>query len=439
MREKSRNHVSLSVTSLTNLKTGNVQVTKGESVQKVGVRVPDIVRNEPDSTGWRKPSPYSATPIQGGASLYAPMYTTHTHFSYGKPSFFSEAHGGIRGGWSSYGQERNFITLPNLPSSPPRNMVARAVNIALTQVANRQGNILETVVELKNTFQGLTRNARSLIAFEQAVVSSVGSLSVKPLQKHFGLPRKHRALKEWQRKLNGGVALTSALGSAWLTFWFGLAPIVSDMVLFMRILGDANLFNLRIKGTGRSVEKSSVSGRISPVTSPYISGGKSTFQVRYTVKRELGFYVSLYYTLNRNKVEEMVRKATTLGATDVATTAWAVIPYSWLIDFAVPVTQYLRAWEGTHGLDFKGGTNTFYCSYKEPKASFERHSDEFTGEIGRPYIMEPNEFRREVYKNAPLPMLYVRDPLNVWNAVTAFSLLVSRFTPYFDVKTSPRS
>lgn len=395
-----------------------------------GVRVPDVVRNVRASDGWRKPSSYSCEGISG-SRLYSEFYAEGWSRSY-RATFQGNSKGSTQSAGSIADYSWQLPAIPTRDTDFPSHFRARAINEALRQLQNRQGHILETIAEFRSSVQGITRCARSIIAFENAFVRSVENRSTSPMRKHFGLPKGHRALKEWKRKLNGVSAAAKTFSSAWLTFWFGLAPVVSDMVLFMRILGDSNIFlqNLHGKGRGFSRSEHTASKRM---LDGYYSGFDGGYTARVKVKRELGVYVSLTCRLNKSKVMEQARKAAQLGSFDGLSTAWAIMPYSWLIDFVLPVSQYLKGWEGRQGLDFRGGTITYYQAYSDPKIVYEKHGKKCSDPepLGTPQLFAARTFRRSVLTNLPAPVFQARIPADLWKATTALSLLMTKLNPYF--------
>lgn len=420
----------------------------GEGNQKSGetdggVSVPEMVRNPLSSDGWRRPSPYHCEGISGSfmyGECSAEGWSREREDGKGYRSAFV---GNFRGhtGYATTPIVLHKDCVWSLPgkirvSDIGRAEYARAVNTAIRQLQNRQGHILETVAEFRSSIQGLTRNAQSITAFCEAFDRSLKSRSAAPMRKHFGLPKKHRALREWQRKLNGTLVAAKTFGSAWLTFWFGLAPVVSDMVLFMRILGDSNLFVQNLSGKGRGFKRETLNVTHSFLTS-YNSGFDGGFRSRKSVTSETGVYVSLTCRPNKNWVMKRAREAAQLGSMDGLSTVWAVMPYSWLIDFVLPVSQYLKGWEGRQGLDFRGGTATYYRSYSNPKVEYEKiGTKSFIEPFGQPVLYGARTFIRTVLTTLPAPVFQPRLPADYWKATTALSLLAVKFNHYFG--ESPR-
>lgn len=423
MREK---HLPVVTRSMYRRSTG--ALTEGTAEIDGGVTVPDPVHNALGPDGWREPSPYSCKGTNG-SFLYADCFAS----GWSHPRYESQFHGNFRGKVSATLALQD--TVWRLPARPKdseysRALRARAINTALHQLQNRQGHILETVAEFRQSIQGLARNAHSITSFCDAFERSIRSKNAGPMRKHFGLPKKHKALREWKRKLNATSSAASSFGSAWLTFWFGLAPVVSDMVLFMRILGDSNLFVQNLNGKGRGFRKQTLNYDTKILTG-YNAGFDGGFAVRASVTRELGCYVSLTCRPNKNWLMQRAREASQLGAFDGLSTVWAITPYSWLIDFVLPVSQYLKGWEGRQGLDFRGGTITYYQAYVDPKVDVEKLGTDSNIEVGSPSVYGARTFSRSVLNNLPAPVFMPRLPADYWKATTALSLLATKLNLYF--------
>lgn len=401
------------------------------STFEVGIWVPDLKRNFQHPDGWRAPSAYSAR-TNNGAGVYNTISVEG--WGPGYTAFFEGNGLGIR--THPFALNRAAWVLPALPivSQFPKHLEARAVNTALKQLQNRQGNILESIAELKSSLHGIARLSRSMARYVDAFELSVRQRNTEPMRRFFNLPRDHPKLREWKRKLNGASLTAKTFASSWLTFWFGLAPIVDDMVLIMRILGDSNLFQQNLNGKGRGFARTQVSTRSNWFlrgTSDGFGGTNGGFRGTCTVQRELGVYVSLTCNLNKEAVERRCRQAAQLGAFDVATTAWALVPYSWLVDFVLPLGQYLKSWEGRQGLDFRGGTLTHYQAYSNPKVTYEKRWPRTSIiDVGSPQMFGERTFNRSVYTSLPAPVFSARVPSDLWKATTALSLLVTKLNPY---------
>lgn len=399
-----------------------------------GIVVPDIVRNPKDADGFRKPSPYSCTPYTRSALVVDYVFARAWDSYHKRWNCFLTTN---TGSYSTYPDPDGTARERQLPEISQKDsdfseQYARAVNTALKQLSNNKGHILETVVELRSSLQGLARNARSIVAFSEGYYEATTHGTTKRWQKLFGIPKEHRKLREWRRKLNSGSIAARSFGSAWLTFWFGLAPIVDDMVLCMAALTDENFFKRNLSGKGRGFTKSKYQKTYSVHTSTAVrmNGG---WNEEMSVDREVGVYVSLLTTVDRKYIEHFLTNARALGVTEVASTAWAVVPYSWLVDFVIPVSQVLRLLEGRYGLNFKSGTVTYYQAYSNPKVEYKARPGNGLKTIEcltKPRIISgKTSFRRVVLKSLPYPVLQVKTSPSLWQATTAMSLLATRLKP----------
>lgn len=131
-------------------------------------------------------------------------------------------------------------------------------------------------------------------------------------------------------------------GSLWLEYWFGWKPLVSDVYAATNVLQDVNLdlFNV------------------------FTASGNGSYSL---VKNEPWYYQSKWWVSNLNlqasfgcryRVKANVSspnslKANQLGLTNPATVAWELIPFSFLVDWFLPVSRFLESYTDLVGFTIK--------------------------------------------------------------------------------------
>lgn len=376
----------------------------------------DIVINKLSVDGWRKPSAYTVTVTEKSyASVNCELYAASDPRArwYHSGNLFPNIYAPLFE-----------VSLSDLEQAlPPTSVEAECAIKALNQVADRKGNLLESAAELKSTVAGLARNAKQVNNFLIAVVLKDWRKAAIAL----GLaPRSRKARRARDRTIAAG----GGAGEAWLNYWFGLSPIVSDMVFAMVILGQDR--EVRLKGTGVAAMR-----RTASVVSQasFLGYSGAHYRGSHTVEKQVGARTVLWYSMRTAQLARFNE----LGLYDVPATAWAMLPYSFAIDWVVPVSSILRAWTADVGLTFRGGTFTRFARLqkKEPSYKIVDSANLKVASGGAIDVLPSSGFQmvRSVYIKPPYPTtLLVKDPLSVWTAVTSLSLLATRIKSIFSTR-----
>ena len=396
----------------TNTVTGEMQVFWDSDVQTVAERFnrADVTRNQKTDGQWRAPSSYFAynevflTPASYHAIWKVPLSNDVWDITYSGIS-------------TLYTTVRADILNASYPSP---NDQERALVYALNNVADRKASFAESLAEMAKTISELGDAARKIDNFilRAARKDWVGCAMA------LGLTPKSREVVRTVDRLRRS---TGTMASAWLQYNFGIKPIVNDMVSMAAFLSDEGAHHkLRIVGKGR------VAVDFEDVTS-YTQMGGTSFGIppvygHVTMKRKGGTYVRLDYEIPNT----FLRELGVFGLYDVPQAAWAVVPYSFLADWVLPVSEILKAYTASVGLNFKGGTVTQF-------AHVEKHLDlmEMVGGFPEQEDFVPAKgigrvMNRYVYASDPKPTgFWIKDPFDAWKTVTSLALLVSRI-PLFN-------
>jgi len=120
-----------------------------------------------------------------------------------------------------------------------------------------------------------------------------------------------------------------------------------------------------------------------------------------------------------------------LGLIEPASLVWEVLPWSFVVDWALPIGPWLNALTAAYGLSFVGGgtskkVRSVATTVVPPVATGGYKLDSFTP----PRVSaEMAFFRRVCYASAPVPGLYVKNPFSTGHALNGLALLAVAFTP----------
>lgn len=281
---------------------------------------------------------------------------------------------------------------------------------ALSKIKSSQINIAQAFAERRQTVSLIATTLRRLhLGFTGL---KRGDLSAFARSLKLSSPTTSMA-RAYRR--SHGISPVNAATSAWLEYAYGVRPLLSDVYAAMEVF-----------------EK--------PIVKP-----AGVVRVTSTIRREdtlktSGTYVSTVTTRRLRVTRGMVvayeldgdgsvftRSMTQIGLTNPALLAWELLPYSFVVDWFLPVGNYLSSLDATFGLRFKHGSK----SDKWVRTSHRVSSG--SGLPGGPSVYTVGSsvdrfsdewFDRFVLTSFPSPVApSLKDPCGVSHALSAFSLL----------------
>lgn len=186
------------------------------------------------------------------------------------------------------------------------------------------------------------------------------------------------------RDIAGGVA------NNWLEFVYGWKPLAQDLYTTTQLLQPHLQTPVTVKG-------SSI-GRVSnDVDFWYLDWLRHQGNVKHSFRAE--FHGSV-----QNPAAYLLSSA---GLTNPAAVAWELVPYSFVLDWFIPVGNVLQAITATAGLDFDGGWVSHQC---EEQLAI-THKVNFSGYgygciDGGNYLEKFFSFDRSCYASWPWPQFY---------------------------------
>ena len=185
----------------------------------------------------------------------------------------------------------------------------------------------------------------------------------------------------------------------WLKYQYGWAPLMSDIYAAHENFRGIKPRPMLFSATDRYRNAYSGSG-------PYFNGEQDKI-VYAKLRAECKIYAKMR--------DELLSNAQRLGLTNPLQLAWELVPWSFALDWFVPVGNTLQSLSASVGLDFVGG---YVSSALEGKFSMK------ASHVGR-IECEELEFSRVKLNNFPRPLLYANpDPFKsstrIKNAVALF-------------------
>ena len=150
-------------------------------------------------------------------------------------------------------------------------------------------------------------------------------------------------------------------------------------------------------------------------------------------RADRGVHVSLTYNLNNS----FVRTLTQIGVTNPASIVWELVPYSFVLDWALPIGEWLGLMDADFGWSFRDGaisrlSKDFAVVDSLIKA---RNNNE-----GSPSVIKNDfvrvqgldslryyawDFKRNVLSSSPFPRIYLKNPLSLGHVANATALLAA--------------
>lgn len=198
-------------------------------------------------------------------------------------------------------------------------------------------------------------------------------------------------VREWSKDLS----------NLWLEYHFGWAPLLDDIHSACNVL-KSNPPAQRVTATGKAeLEVRDIRGQ-------YAWSTIALYESRAKIGAEV-------YVSNGN-----LALANQLGLVNPASVAWEVVPFSFLVDWFIPVGKFLESWTDMLGYTVRYAYNTTYCQANASQEYKQASPSQGGTSVG--YGM---------YRKLGIPAFrFVRPPFNgfsVARGATAISLVIQQF------------
>lgn len=281
--------------------------------------------------------------------------------------------------------DSEMIELQNLSYSRLQDKIKRA-SLGVTVAEGREALTLmaQRAGQLYRSFKALKRGRFG---------DFVRELRVRPLKKH--------ERTRWTKPKHAA--------SIWLEYWFGWAPLVGDIDACVDVLTSAPPPLILIGSATRKISRNGL-----------ISDGGQLLSYQCTGRA----VVRQYARVRIENPNALLRQQA--GLTNAAEIAWAIVPFSFLVDWFGNVGDVLRALTDFSGLVIEEAYATAHCKLQSAQSQ--------AWNAGTPWYRKWSGMNQQVCTRRILrvvgPELQFKLPqrLSGTRAATAISLLVSLFT-----------
>lgn len=268
-----------------------------------------------------------------------------------------------------------------------------------SKLADQKVDVLTTLVESKSTVQMVANAAEDLFKFYRAVRKA----DVKSVKKLLKKRQVKRAIsRKWKNK---------TAENRWLELQYGWSPLVGDIATALREVLCSSKPPAPLIKVVQSTKLNSDS--------------YNTREKGITVDNFFGIYkTACYYTVNSHGMRQAAQW--NLGNNPLLT-AWELIPYSFVVDWFIPIGDFLTQFSASHGLQFVSGTSVTYIKYSASRSYYHNRSAypndaQFENLIGQDYF----SVRREVHSSSPIGFPVFENGLGVKRALNALALVTQR-------------
>lgn len=281
-----------------------------------------------------------------------------------------------------------------LPKAMTANMRNRLNTELLLKVGARKASYGESLGEMRQTANHLAGTVSSLVK---------GVLAAR--KGNWG-----KAAYEWgvsPKSLKG----TKGWASKWLSYQYAWQPLMGEVYDTYGLLTNGFREKKLIASSVR-VLRDTHTASDKDIRSGYTSKVWGNSQVQYRAK--------VYYSISDSSLSRFHQ----LGLINPLEVAWALTPYSFVVDWFVPVGNVLEALTATFGVDFIDG---FYSQKASAAYTTQPHvNPTFGAKVSANTIQSRTEitsYSRQRMTGFPLPGLYVKSPFSTTHVTSALALV----------------
>jgi hypothetical protein len=275
----------------------------------------------------------------------------------------------------------------------------------LDKLKNQKVNIAQVFAERKQTASTISSTFRDLVRSINAVKRGNFSLASRIL-------RISRPL---------GLNTRKGIANNWLRLQYGWLPLLNDVYGSAEKLAEIGVRTIERKPImsvgakmGREVQ---ASGDTYPGSWPvgyYFLNGKWDYKSR------------LYYTVSDSVLHDL----TSIGLTNPFTIAWELLPWSFVVDWAFPIGNWINRQDATVGLQFLSGHYVYFYKGKISASVIGTH---VSGNYHYNWRAMPGHtnyvnYQRTAMNTFPsVPSVRIKDPGSLLHAANAWALLTQVF------------
>jgi hypothetical protein len=205
----------------------------------------------------------------------------------------------------------------------------------------------------------------------------------------------------------------------WLELQYGWKPLLGDVYDATEALAKRPSSDWRVTGKGSSLQKISVTKEVSPGT----GGGLAR------AEGMIGYFVRI----DAVPENDLLLAFSSMGLTNPLNLAWELLPFSFVIDWALPIGDYLSSLDAMLGYSncTASESSITRCKWDVNGLDYRLETSDWLDEWKNDYHAtksEVNLSRLSFNEGVPLPTLpRLKDPVSLGHMANGLSLLASVF------------
>lgn len=374
----------------------------------------------PKILGWREPLPYSSVitksnPASGG---YREFYMT-------RPDEHDFRASGICNVFPGFGD------FPYVPSTYTKLSMKQACAIgALRKVGHRKASFGIMAAELTRTSSMIASRATTIYkSYKLARKGQFRTAADTILHSLSGSDKKNFRSSSGFRKSKNYVSEVGDAGfNSWLEIQFGWQQLLKDAVDAHNTLKSIDDIRKLPRCTGFSSRKEVVSSSYSNLLSCFTGSQFPSIKLPTSYNRSYEYIVKTRADYAIGNLDHFLQDS--FGLNNPLEIAWDLVPYSFVLDWFLPIGDSLAALNSTTGLTKLGTSVTEFLVEKRRYQCYPNVPNNFD----RTWIVPELSGKLERYTHTrsliPLGFLAVlpiiRLPDSLWHAITSVALINQR-------------
>lgn len=297
-------------------------------------------------------------------------------------------------------------------------------------------DLIKTLQKLKNSkvslAQAFAEREQTVELFAgvvKRVIGALGDLEIRDYRgvaRHLGLSYESviDAIRPTRRRRNVRRKRPDRLHNEWLALQYGWMPLLGDVygsceALAKADVNDPQRYVVTVGAKSRMKSKTLDSYVVDDIAN---DARNLKIYLEHRERCDHSIRLDYYY---RNPITQSLAS---LGITNPFLVAWDLLPYSFVVDWFLPIGEWLGTLDADVGFDFKAGSHTFFT-----ETAIKRYylagplPIGFTGvsRIGNAVLRDwTYRMRREVFYSTPHPTLpRLKNPFSFKHLANAVALL----------------
>lgn len=373
---------------------------EGQVTTKTTVTRSDIQRARSNG-GFRPPLPYSYTESKEGPLIWSIA---------ARESSYAKVSPGLVSPWSKAQLSGAFHVISTRPPASPSGNAARRMSTQmLNDLKDQRVNLSMALASRKQTASLLASSARTL-----------HNSATSALKGNF---------KKAFRVLGLRYRPQQSVANKYLALVFGYRPLINDIYGLYEELCSPKSNRMMVVVRGKANERVR---RNVYTSSVYTDSGSYNFGrgiARLEQHDNITQKMSWWFELDSKFLQDLARN----GLTNPAVVAWDLVPFSFVLDWLLPVGRVLNALDAQVGFNYLGGSHTTFIRsiVTVKKVTFEPLPDNtyyqtrYSGTASAHCAASSVHFTRTVVPD-PGAGLYVKNPFSSFTITSTAALILQR-------------